>query len=567
MTATPQRVTLGEAINKGLISANRIEGAYAAAAQFDRQVAMWQPSLRSADAEILRDASRVRARARDLYRNHPYAKQIVRQAVQAVVGKKLRFSCRPDHEFLGIDEEEAERWGAQFTRLWEQYAHGPGAWIDAGRRHNFSSMMRLAVRNRLVDGETLVACEWKPVSKWRTAFQVIDVDRMSNPHGTPDTAYLKGGVVLDEYTAPVGYHIRNAHPADVGLQPAGRSITWSFVPRETAWGRPVMMHSYLAERAEQTRGMSDFATVIRTMKQEGEFSEAELASAILQASYALVIKSKADYKDAMTALGVELELDADGNVINNPMTDMALQQLATAAAYHNEAKISGFGGNRIPHLMPDEELQMVTPGNQAKNAPDFAKYAVKRYAAGLGGDPIAIGQDYSDVNYSSARMSVATNMRAHEITRGDVVYDIGMPQVSAFLEEVIHFEILPLPKGVKPFEMYDALPALARGVFLTNGPPMLDPTKERQGQQMGWSMGADTLEEICAEEGEDWQAKVRQKGREIRFMRECGVPLPGEPIMPPVAMAPDAETAPGPGQDAEDDSADDPAAGDDGEED
>lgn len=531
-------ITLGEAINTGRISAHRLNSAYAAAAQFDRQVAMWQPSLRSADSEILRDAALVRARARDLYRNHPYGKQIVRQAVQAVVGKRLRFSCRPDFEFLGIDEDEAGRWGREFSRLWESYAHGPGAWIDAGRRHNFSSFMRLAVKSRMVDGEALVAAEWNERRKWRTCFKLVDVDRLSNPYGAPDTAYLKGGVALDDDSAAVGYNIRNAHPGDISLLPAGRTQTWSYIPRETPWGRMVMAHSYLAERAEQTRGISDYTTVIRTMKQEGEFSEAELASAILQASYALVIKSKADYKDAMQVLGVEVEVDPEtGQVVQNPMTEFALQQLATAAAYHNEAKIAGFGGNRIPHLMPDEELQMVTPGNQAKSAPEFSKYAVKRYAAGLGGDPIAIGQDYSDVNYSSARMSVATNWRAHEIQRGDVVYDIALPMVANFLEEVVHYEILPLPRGVPAFQLYEALPALARGAFLTNGPPMLDPAKERQGQQLGWAIGLDTLEEMASEEGEDWQEKIRQKGREIAFMRENGVPIPGEPVMPALNVA------------------------------
>ena len=72
----------------GDVIASRLGGgtAYRAATQFDRHVAMWRPPLRSADAEILRDASKVRARARDLYRNHPYAKQAVRMAAIAIVG-------------------------------------------------------------------------------------------------------------------------------------------------------------------------------------------------------------------------------------------------------------------------------------------------------------------------------------------------------------------------------------------------------------------------------------------------------------------------------------------------
>jgi lambda family phage portal protein len=530
--ANRRRITLAS-----LMSLPQGGSAYAAASQFDRSVALWKPPLVSADVEILREARAVRARARDLYRNHPMAKQIVRQAVHAVVGKKLRYASRVDFKFLGIDEEEADRWGREFDRAWDAYAHGPGATIDAGRRLNFSQFMRLALRSRMIDGEALVSAEWDERRRWKTCFQLVDVDRLDNPHGKPDSAYLKGGVLLDQFSAPVGYYVRNGHPADVGVDAAARSLSWSLVPRVTAWDRMVMAHSFLPERAGQTRGISDFTTVIRTMKQEAEFSEADLAAAILNASYALVIKSRSDYKDAMAAIGVEVETDENGAVINNPATELALQQLARYAEYYNEANIR-FGPGMIPHLAPDDELQMVTPGNKGSNAPEFAKHAVKRYAAGLGGDPISISQDYSDVNYSSARMSVASNWRGHEITRGDLVYDIGMPMVAAFAEEAVFSGALGLPKGVAPADFFEALPALVKGVFLTGGPPMLDPVKERQGQQMGWALGTDTLEEICAEEGEDWTEKIRQKGREIAAMRAAGVPIPGEPVMPPASAAP-----------------------------
>src|SRR5690606_30429631 len=136
----------------------------------------------------------------------------------------------------------------------------------AGRRNDFSAQMRLAARTRMVDGEVLGSLERYPDRRWRTALQIVDVDRLSNPQGQPDTAYLKGGVALDDGSAPVGYWIRDGHPADVGVDAAGRAMRWSYVPRETAWGRPVMAHSFMAERASQTRGISDFTTVILSMK-------------------------------------------------------------------------------------------------------------------------------------------------------------------------------------------------------------------------------------------------------------------------------------------------------------
>ena len=535
-----RKVPVQQALASRMNAMARNGSAYAAASQFDRGFSSWHPTLRSADAEVLRDHAKARARARDLYRNHPYARQIVRMAALAQVGKRLRYSSRVDYEFLGIDEEEADRWGAQFDRVWDAYAHGPGAQIDAARKRNFSAMMRLAVSTRMVDGETLLAAEWDERRRWKTCFKMVDIDRLSNPNGAPDTPYLRAGVALDEYSAPLGYHIRNGHPSDHALMDAARSQTWSFHAKETVWGRPVMMHSFLSERAEQTRGITDFTTVIRAMKMQQEFSEADLASAIMQAMYALVIKSSANWAEAMQSLGADVDVDENGDPVN-PMTAATLDQLAMAAGYYGEAKITGFDGGRVSHLVPGDELQLVTPGNKGSSAAEFKKSAVKEFAAGLGGDPISVSQDYSDVNYSSARMSVATNWRVHEVQRGELVYDLGMPMVQCFMEEAIHTGALKLPKGVKPFEFYDALPALCKGVFMTWGPPMLDPTKERAGQLAGWQLGLDTLEEMAAEEGQDYRDNIRQKAREVRFMREYGVPLPGEPVMPPVVAEPAAD--------------------------
>jgi len=542
VTVAPRKVPAAQALSR--VMAMRgigYDSAYAAASQFDRSIATWQPALRSADAEIIRDNAKARARARDLYRNHPYAKQIVRLAALAVVGRKLRFSTSVDHKFLGIDEEEADRWGAEFDRIWEMYAHGDGAFIDARRQLNFSQMMRLAVKTRIVDGEVLMTGEYRQFGRWRTCFQFIDVDRLSNPHGRPDTEFLRSGVELDEHGAPIGYHIRNRHQADLGIGTTAASMSWTFVPRETEWGRFVAGLSFVSERPEQHRGITDFTTVMRAMKQEQEYSEADLASAMMQAMYAMVIKSSANYDKIAEVMGAEVEVDEEGNPID-PFKAAILDQLATAAAYHSEAKIRGFDGGRVPHLVPGEELQMVTPGNKGANAPEFTKSQVKKFSAGLGADPISVSQDYSDVNYSSARMSVASNWRGHEVTRDDLIYDIGMPMVRGFLEELFFARAIDLPKGLKPTDFFDALPALARGKFMTSGPPMLDPEKERRGQLQGWNLGLDTIEQMAAEEGDDWRELLRQKAKEVREMRALGVPLPGEPIMPPMPAAPQNAT-------------------------
>lgn len=505
------------------------QGGYAAASQFNKEIGGWRPPLRSADAEVLRDRSQVAGRARDLVRNNAYAKQAVRVSRLGVVGKHLRLSLRPDYKFLGIDAEESSRWAREFERVWEQYAHGPDHRIDAGRRLTFTQMMGLLHDTEFIDGDALLAFEWRQDSPgWSTCFQVVDPDRLSNPHGVPDSIYLRSGIALDDYQAPVGYHIREAHPADISVLGA-RTMSWQYIPRGTDWGRQVIAHIFDQSRPGQTRGISEFTTVIRAMRMSQEFAETELAAAVLQASYAAVIETAANYQDAAGL--VDVELDADGNPVSNPLIDQAMAQLAAAATYHNEAQIL-FNGIKIPHLVPGEKLNLLTAGQKAANYVEFSKHKIKEFSAGLATDPILTSQNYSDVNYSSARMSVANNWRHNDLRRIRVVRDPGLLMVSAFMEEVLHTRALPMPKGLKPADLYDALPALARGVFITAGPPLLDPTKERQAQKMGMEIGVDTLQSIAAEDGEDWEELLDQLAIEQRARAARGLP-PLNPLMLP----------------------------------
>ncbi|MGE8942690.1 phage portal protein [Leptospira interrogans] len=499
---------------------------YAAASQFNRDIGLWRPPLKSADAEILRDARLVRARARSLVRDHPYAKQAVRISRLGVVGKKLTLRLKPDYKFLGIEHEEAGRWAREFQRLWELIAHGPRFWIDAGRRMDFTQLMGLVHDLEFVEGEAFIAAEWDQNRPWKSCFQLVDNDRIENPHGAPDTSFLKGGIALDSLSAPLGYHVRNGHPADIGLISIRDNLTWSYVPRETAWGRPVMMHVFDPGRAAQTRGISEFTTVIRAMRMGQEYAETALAAAVLQASYVAVLTSQQNYKEALEVISASSDPTTEASI-----ADLALDHLEAAQAYYENAEVR-FNGLKIPHLFPGEDLSLKTPGQNAAGYGEFQGHAIKTYAAGLGTDPISTSQNYSDVNYSSARMSVANNWRNYETRRRRHISHVGLQIVSAVMEEVLHRRILKMPAGLKEHDLYDALPALARGTFITAGAPMLDPVKERQGDKLGWQLGLDTLDELASEEGQDWQELIDQKAEEIAYMRARGVPLPDQPVMP-----------------------------------
>lgn len=499
----------------------------------------WSPSLKSADGDIMWDAPRVRARARDLERNHPYAHQAVYISRLGVIGRKLRYSCRPDWRFLGIDQEAAIKWAQMFERVWENYAHGKEFYIDAGRRMDFTRLMALVHDRDFVDGECVITSEWDENRPTRTCFQAVDVDRLSNPNGQPESVFLKGGVLLDRLSAAQGYFIRDGHPADIGIV-GNRNWTWSFVRRETDWGRPICMHSFDQHRAGQTRGISAYAPVINAMKQSAEYVEATLQSAILANSYAAVLTSTQNYKDALAAIGEMTAGDDAPSVLA-----LAEENLEAAITHHEAIKLR-FNGSKIPLLWPGEELKIIQPSNGANKLGEFQSHSTKSFAAGTGTDSVAMSQDYSQVNYSSGKLQAAQVYRGYEMRRDRLIGQNAMPMVASFLEEKVHSGAIPLPKGLHIADFYAMQGALINGVFLTQGAPIMDEMKTRQAQNMGFSSGIDNLRDAAGEEGKDWLELLDEQARENFERTQRGLApvgaMPPPPPMPPDPAKDDQDT-------------------------
>jgi lambda family phage portal protein len=540
-----------------MAAASRAAGprtSYAAAETRGGNIALYRPHLRSADAEVLRDAPTVRARARDLVRNNPHAQHAVRISRIAVVGAELRLRLNPDYRFLGIDRVHVDGWARDVERLWRQYAHGPHFWVDAGRRYTFSDLFALIHDQDFIDGEALVVAEWDEARPTKTCFQVIDVDRLSNPVGVPEGTYFKGGVEMDRLGAPVAYHIRDAHPAEYGIGPPLATVTHTRVERETPWYRPIAMHSFQPLRAGQTRGMSEFASAIVALKMGHEYQEMELATANLQASIAAVLTTAANMQQAADMVGEKIDAET-GEIITG-----AQAAFEDSISYYNSLDFT-FNGVKVPKLAPGDKLDLVGSKHPTSAYAEFVRNQLYSVAAGLGVDPIALTQDYSRANYASNKMSFAHNGRAAETRRARLLRMIGMPMVGAWLEEKIAAGEVDMPLGLHPEQFYKVKDALVRGTFITSSRAMIEPMKERQAQQLGRALGVETLESMCAEEGESWEDNLEQIARENARAAELGVMLPTmmPPLMPAAPVADDDaadDDAPGPN----DPPADDPSA-------
>ena len=486
--------------------------AYEAADPVSQDLAMWMPGLASADADWLGERNGVVARGRDLRRNNGWVSGGTRREIDAVIGASMRLSYKPDYRALGVTPEWADEFARRIESRWRIFANDPDFLADAARHDTVSGLFGLAYGHSAIDGDALAALLWLPGrGEWATTIQVIDPDRLSNPNGMYDQQLLRGGVHIDHYGAAIGYHIRRAHPNDRAMF-AADSMIWDYMPRETPWRRPMMVHFFEKERAGQSRGVSRLAPVIEALFMDHKLGRTELQAATINAILAAFITSPFDSEMVAQSLAPDSE------------TLGAYQE--GRAAFHDERRIT-LGGSQITTLFPGETVEMPNATRPNAAFADFESAVLRKVASGTGLSYEQLTQDWSKVNYSSARAALIEVWRGFTARREKFTQGFCTPIFAAWLEEEMTIGGYQLPAGVPAF--HSAKAAWTRCKWIGPARGYIDPTKEAEASGMRMGFNLSTLEAESAEQGRDWQEDIDQRAAEQRYMAARGVEMPALP--------------------------------------
>ena len=485
-----------------------------------QHTAEWNPYLWSPDASLGMFRDRMVARMRDLVRNDGWASGAVTRILDNAVGANFRPISKPDYRALAaltgnkaFDAEWAEEYGREVDARYRLWSEDEGFYCDAIRKQSMAQMLRLGFRHKIVDGDALAQVVWLPQrrgygrARYATAVLMIDPDRLSNPQLQFDQRYMRGGVHIDEVGAPIGYYIRQAHQADWFV--ADKAVTWDYIPRETSWGRPIIVHDYDLEQANQHRGVGILGPVVQRLKALIKYDGAELDAAILNAIFASYIESPHDPALVESALAGADELPA----YQSARTD-----------FHKEKRLS-INGARIPILFPGEKINTVTAARPTSNFADFEKAVLRNFASAAGLSAQQVSQDWSDVNYSSARGALLEAWKTLDRRRIDFSIGFARPLRSAWLEECHEVDKLPMPNGVIP-DYAEARGAFGRAMWLGPGIGWMDPVAEKEGAIMGMGAGLSNLELEAGVQGLDWEENLDQLAREKAAFESRGLEAP-----------------------------------------
>ncbi|QKV18725.1 phage portal protein [Oricola thermophila] len=492
----------------------------------------WSAPYVSGQGALAGEREILAARVHDLVRNDGWTSSAVTKKLNNIVGSGWRLNALPNWRVLGISRDEAEAVSDRIEALWLDYATETGFWADAERAGNVSSVLGLAARHYIIDGESFGVLVWRDESPtgFQTAMQVVHPQRCSNPNMVPDREDLRDGVALDALGAACGYWFRQAHPGDRFL--AGRNpMTWEYFPRETEWGRPRVVHCYTRGEAGMTRAVSDFVANLRKQRQIHQYDDFELRAAGMNALLAAFIKTPFD-----------AELLADAMDATDPAQKLSdtMQAMADAQASVYSQDPIRLDGAQLNFLNPGEDVILTRPQHPNSGFEAFVKFGLRNLAAVAGITAEQLTQDWSEVNYSSARAALQEVWKGFHTMKAVVASQFMQPWYRAWLEEVFDKGLVEVPAGAPPFR--DAPEAWAQADWIGTGRGYIDPQKEAEAAAMRISLGVSTLEREAAEQGLDWKAVAEQRAREREFLRSLGMdPDAGRPEARIQPQEPDEE--------------------------
>lgn len=508
-----------------------IGGAYEGASRVAQELALWQPPIRSADADLSGSKTMADARARDITRNEPFASSAVQIHKDSIVGGQYVLNAAPIWQVLrtfnkAFDEKWAEEAQEVIELSFSLYADSPENWPDASRKMNLTDLVRLAVGVGVTSGEVLGTAEWlrdEPEYRpYKTAIQMIDIDRLSTPPEKSTDQNVRFGVQRNRYGAPLGYYIRVIHPGDTAFN-VYDTMTWKYVPARTPWGRQQVIHIFEPERPEQTRGIAAMVSALKEMRMAKKYHEIVLQNAVLNATYAATIESELPPDAVFSAMGSEQALD------------WVTSYLSTINEYASASRNLHIDGVKIPHLVPGTKLKLLNAGQPGGVGTEFEESLHRKVAASLGISYEQFARDFTKSNYSSARAAMNETWKFMQSRKKTFADKFASSIYRLWLEEAIVKGDIPLPAGVTKDVFYDPRmkEALCAAEWIGASRGQIDELKETQAAELRIKAGLSTYEYEMARLGKDWRKAFRQRAREQNLKDQLGLVFSQDPVVAP----------------------------------
>jgi lambda family phage portal protein len=442
------------------------------AAQGGRRTSGWQRFASDANAANAPALTALRELSRDLRRNNGWAKR----GIQAIVNNTVGWGILPKPS----DRSRAR--GDIALELWNEWAKTTACDFDG--RMNFYGLQRLAMETIAESGEVIIVRQPAATADGLAIpmrMQVLEPDYLDiNRNGLVGSGGgpIIDGVEFDTQGRRVAYWLFTSHPGGQRLQ------TTRFESVRMPADR--VLHIYRVDRPGQVRGVPWLAAAISRLKDLDDFEDAELMQQKVAACFGAFVS---DLDGAAPAIGGAGGTGDDG--------------------YPIESLEPG----HIAYLKPGQSVTFATPPRAQDSA--FTTRVLRRIAVSLGVPYEELSGDYSQVNFSSARMA----RLAHWANVHEWRWHMLIPQMC----NGVWRWAMELASAI---EGWTATPTAE---WAPPPMPILEPDKEGLAYQRLVRIGAMTWPQMIRELGEDPVAQLDEIEAFNEDLDKRGIVLDSDP--------------------------------------
>jgi lambda family phage portal protein len=449
-------------------------------AEMSRLWSDWVASPISADQEIYNDFLRLRARAREMRRNHPIIRKFLKLLANNVVGPdgfKLRARVRNN------DGKLADPINKKIQAAWFKWSKD----VSVDGKHTLTSLQQFLIKALATDGEILVRkIRNFKANKFRWALQPIDPDLLDHLYMRAPTEgqnEIRLGIEIDIYGRPVAFWFWDRHPTDLINISARKRI------RVAA---DEITHFFDPDRCNQSRGVTWLNSVMMPAKMLDGYVEAEVVAARIGAS-------KMGFLQQQNAADAEPPI-AEGD---NPRAKLEIE--ASPGTFEE--------------LPPGYEFKEWNPEHPAGTFPNFLKAMGRWIAAGLAVGYNTLNDDLEGVNYSSIRTAMLVERDEWRTLQGRWITMVLNPWFCEWLEFAVLSGQLVLDN--RPAEAFEEVS------FVPRGWQWVDPLKDVNASVAEIDNGLNSRQRICAEQGDDFEEIAEELAEEQDIIEELGLVLSG----------------------------------------
>lgn len=297
--------------------------------------------------------AKIRARAKDLFRNNEYAKA----GIRALCSSTIRTG-------IGVYPKlKSER------QKWESWAQSTDC--DYNGKLDFAGIQLLVAQTVFVDGECLIIAHINPSKSFPLELQILEPDHLDDNKTGPenDGGYSLMGVKHNKFGKVDGYWIYPMHPGEVGV--IRSDLTSMLVPASR------VLHIFKKDRASAVRGVSVLSAAMMRLRDLADYDDATLVRKKIEACFAAFVTT--DDGDSVT-----------GSIQSDPRG--------------GNQKTERLAPGLIKYLRPGQDVTFSNPS--LSNDESFRRENLLAVSTSMGVTYAQLTGDLRQANYSSTRVGL-----------------------------------------------------------------------------------------------------------------------------------------------------------------